>query len=127
MNKNLHPILESKILLKLATPVIATQLLQMSTIVLDTIMAGRANATELSGVAVGSSLWVPLFLLLIGTLGALTPTVAQLAGSKEWSQIPFQVSQSFWKLLIFLPLAWAVSLLVEPVFIYIYYKCYVFC
>lgn len=113
-----HLILESKIILKLASPVIATQILQMSTVVLDTLMAGRANAVELSGVAVGSSLWVPLFLLLIGTLSALTPTIAQLAGSRRWSHMPFQVHQSLWKLLILLPFAWLTNLGVTPIFEY---------
>jgi len=118
ISENYRPqaLLETKTILKLASPVIATQLLQMATVVLDTLMAGRANAIELSGVAVGSSLWVPLFLLLIGTLSALTPTIAQLAGSRRWSQMPFQVHQSLWKLLILLPFAWLTNFAVLPIF-----------
>ncbi len=116
MSHLFQPRREAKILMALATPVIITQLLQMSTVVLDTLMSGRANATELSGVAVGSSLWVPLFLLMIGTLGALTPTVAQLSGARDFAQIPVQVSQSFWKLVLLLPLAFGFSALIEPAF-----------
>ncbi len=117
MTSTFKPFREAKILIALATPIIITQLLQISTMVVDTLMAGRANATELSGVAVGSSLWVPLFLMMIGTLGALTPTVAQSLGARDFDDIPFQVSQSFWKLVLLLPVGFSVALVIKPVFV----------
>lgn len=116
MQTSFQPAREAKILFALATPVIITQLLQMSTVVLDTLMAGRANATELSGVAVGSSLWVPMFLLMIGTLSALTPTVAQSLGARDFDDIPFQVSQSLWKLVVLLPLGFGIAFYIDPLF-----------
>lgn len=116
MSLKIQPVKEITILGKLAAPVMVTQLLQMSTMVADTIMAGRANATELAGVAIGSSIWMPMFLLLIGTLGALTPTVAHLVGANRYNDIPNQVNQSFYKMLLMLPFALLVGLAIEPLF-----------
>jgi len=47
----------------------------------DTVMAGRVSAVDLAGVAVGGSLWIPIFLFLYGILLAITPMVAQLQGA----------------------------------------------
>jgi MATE family multidrug resistance protein len=44
-------------------------------------MAGRIGASDLAGVAVGGSIWGPLFLFLYGVLLAMTPMVAQLHGA----------------------------------------------
>lgn len=72
---------EGRALLKLAAPILAAQLAQQTLAFIDTVMAGRVSATDLAGVAVGTSLWGPLLLFLYGVLLAVTPLVAQLHGS----------------------------------------------
>lgn len=62
----------------------------------DTIMAGRHGETSLAGVAIGSSLWVPGFLFLIGVLMATTPLVAQAWGAKNNHEIKTSVQQGLW-------------------------------
>lgn len=72
---------EGSALLKLAAPILTAQLAQQALAFIDTVMAGRVSATDLAGVAVGTSLWIPLLLFLYGVLLAITPLVAQLHGS----------------------------------------------
>lgn len=72
---------EVRLLLTLAAPILAAQLAHQALAFTDTVMAGRVSATDLAGVAVGSSLWIPVFLFLYGVLLALTPMVAQLYGA----------------------------------------------
>ena len=100
----------------LAMPIVFSQLLQMSTSIVDTVMAGQASALELSGVGVGASIWIPLFLFLIGSLSALTAKVAQLDGAGRWSEIPNQVIQTFWKLCLFIPVSIIIAVYIDDIF-----------
>ncbi len=68
---------EGRRLLGLTGPIILAQLSQTAMGVVDTIMAGRVSAVDLAAVAVGSSIFFPLFLFMVGTLSAVTPLVAQ--------------------------------------------------
>ena len=68
-------------LVRLAGPLVFTQLAQMGMGVVDTVMAGRLGAVNLAGVALGGVVFWPLLLLVAGIVMALTPTVSQLHGS----------------------------------------------
>ena len=72
---------EGRALLALSAPILAAQLSQQVLAFIDTVMAGRVSATDLAGVAVGTSLWGPLLLFIYGVMLAVTPLVAQLHGS----------------------------------------------
>ncbi|SEA56899.1 multidrug resistance protein, MATE family [Desulfuromusa kysingii] len=72
---------EAGLLLPLAAPILAAQLAQQALAFTDTVMAGRVSTADLAGVAVGGSIWGPLFLFLYGVLLAITPMVAQLYGA----------------------------------------------
>jgi MATE family multidrug resistance protein len=72
---------EARSLLVLAAPIMTAQLAQQALSFVDTVMAGRVSAIDLAGVAVGGSIWGPIFLFLYGVLLALTPMVAQLHGA----------------------------------------------
>lgn len=65
----------------LALPLLLARLLQSSMGLVDTIMAGRYSAVALAGVGVGSSLFFPCFVFLLGLLTAITPLVAQAHGA----------------------------------------------
>jgi MATE family multidrug resistance protein len=62
----------------------------------DIAMSGRSGAEQLAGVAIGSSLWVPVFTGLNGILMALTPIVSQLAGAGRKKDVPYSVIQAFY-------------------------------
>lgn len=107
---------EASAVLLLAAPIMVSQVLQISATVIDTLMAGRASATELAGVAVGSSLWIPVFLFMIGAQSSLTPVVAQLVGANRYQDIARPVYQAFWQILIYLPPVVVLAFYIEPLF-----------
>lgn len=72
---------EARLLLNLAAPILTAQLAQQALSFVDTVMAGRVSAVDLAGVAVGGSIWGPIFLFLYGVFLAITPMVAQLHGA----------------------------------------------
>lgn len=87
---------EARQLLALAIPVILAQVAQTAMGFVDTVMAGGYSATDMSAVAIGTSIWLPAILFGHGLLLALTPVVAQLNGSGRRERIAPQVRQGFW-------------------------------
>ncbi|CAN7156123.1 MATE family efflux transporter [Pseudomonas sp. LjRoot71] len=83
-------------LLKLATPIIIAQLANTAMGFVDTVMAGRVSPRDLAAVALGNSIWVPLFLLMTGILLATTPKVAQRFGAGAHGEIGPLVRQALW-------------------------------
>ena len=73
----------SRPLLALMLPILGTQLAQTGMGVVDTLVAGMAGTVDLAAIAVGSSIWVPVVLLVSGIMVGLTPLVAQAKGAKD--------------------------------------------
>lgn len=88
--------IEFKILMRLSLPLILAQLAQSSMGFVDTLMAGRVGATDLAAVAVGSSIWFPVFILLLGILNALTPSVSHAYGQKDNAAIRALIPQGLY-------------------------------
>ncbi|MGE6752409.1 MATE family efflux transporter [Rossellomorea sp. NPDC071047] len=74
-------------------PILVTQLGMFAMNFFDTIMSGKYSPIDLAGVAIGSSLWVPVFTGLSGILLAVTPIVAQLIGGGNKKDVPHTVLQ----------------------------------
>lgn len=87
---------ELRTLLALATPIIIAQLAYTSIGFVDTVMSGRFSARDLAAVALGNSIWVPVFLLMTGILLATTPKVAQRFGAGQLGEIGPLVRQALW-------------------------------
>ncbi|MBC9250543.1 MATE family efflux transporter [Pseudomonas alcaligenes] len=87
---------ELRALLALATPIIIAQLAYTSMGFVDAVMAGRVSPRDLAAVALGNSLWVPVFLLMNGTLLATTAKVAQRFGAGKQEEIGVIVRQALW-------------------------------
>ncbi|MED4056645.1 MATE family efflux transporter [Niallia taxi] len=96
-----------KQMLVILLPVLVTQVGMFGLTFFDTTMSGHYSPTDLAGVAVGSSLWTPIYTGLSGILLAVPPIVAQLVGRKEESKVSFSVIQA-----IYLSLSMAVLLIV---------------
>ncbi|WP_019241822.1 MULTISPECIES: MATE family efflux transporter [Bacillus] len=79
--------------LKIMLPVLITQLGMFSMTFFDTIMSGNYSSKDLAGVAIGSSIWVPVNTGLSGILIAITPIVSQLVGAKNTKRVPYSVTQ----------------------------------
>ena len=71
---------EAAVLLRLTAPLVLAQVSQTAMGFVDTVMAGRYSAVDLAAVAVGSSIFFPVYLFLVGLLSAVTPLVAQANG-----------------------------------------------
>ncbi|WP_369959404.1 MATE family efflux transporter [Pseudomonas benzenivorans] len=87
---------ELRSLLILATPIIIAQLAHTAMGFVDTVMAGRVGPRDLAAVALGNSIWVPVFLLMTGVLLATTPKVAQRFGAGLQAAIGPLVRQALW-------------------------------
>lgn len=70
-------------LLALMLPILGTQLAQTGMGVVDTLVAGMAGTLDLAAIAVGSSIWIPIVLLVSGIMVALSPLVAHAKGAKN--------------------------------------------
>nr|WP_298137740.1 MATE family efflux transporter [uncultured Pseudomonas sp.] len=83
-------------LLLLAMPIMVAQLAHTAMGFVDTVMAGRVSPRDLAAVALGNSIWVPVFLLMTGVLLATTPKVAQHFGAGRQAEIGPLVRQALW-------------------------------
>ncbi|MEJ2045606.1 MAG: MATE family efflux transporter [Reinekea sp.] len=103
-------------LLKLGAPILIGQLAQMSNGVIDTVMAGRASADDLSGVAIGNSLWVPIFLFLMGILNATQPIISGHNGAAEHKKILPVTWNAFYIAITSAVLAMLILFNIDPIF-----------
>lgn len=87
-------------LLYILIPILITQLAMFSMSFFDTMMSGHYSSKDLAGVAIGSSLWMPVFTGLSGILLAITPIVAQLVGGKKQSEVAHSVVQGIYLAII---------------------------
>jgi MATE family multidrug resistance protein len=99
-------------LLHHAWPILIAQLLSMTMMVADTLIAGHYGTADLAGVAIGSSYYISVVMLLTGTLQAVAPTVAHHVGARRQQAIGPALQQGFWlALLLAVP---GVALLLSP-------------
>ncbi|CAJ0743529.1 Multidrug resistance protein MdtK [Ralstonia edaphis] len=80
----------------LAWPVLIGQLAVIAFGVLDTAMAGRASAADLAAIGLGGSIYVTIYISLMGVLQALSPIAGQLYGAQRHSEIGQEVRQAVW-------------------------------
>ncbi|WP_147535282.1 MATE family efflux transporter [Bacillus marasmi] len=67
----------------LLIPILITQLGMYTMVFFNIIMTGQYDSTELAGVAIGSSIWNPIFTGLGGILLAVSPIAAQRFGENK--------------------------------------------
>lgn len=95
-------------LLTLAWPMLIGQVAQVAMGVVDTIMAGAISPLDLAAVAVGFSLWLPVFVFCIGVLSALTATIARAFGAGNRLEQEHALRQGIWLALMMAVLCIAV-------------------
>ncbi|WP_338749453.1 MATE family efflux transporter [Bacillus sp. FJAT-52991] len=97
-------------------PILITQLGMVSMNFFDIMMSSRYSADDIAGVAIGSSLWVPVFTGLSGILLAITPIVAQLVGAEKKEEVPFSVMQGIYASIALAVIVFAIgSVALDPV------------
>ncbi|MBB3048484.1 MATE family multidrug resistance protein [Litorivivens lipolytica] len=87
---------ELNALLALAVPILGGQLAQTANGFVDTVMAGRVSANDLAAVAVGASVWVPLYLFMTGVLMSVTPILSRHLGGERHERINPLAQQALW-------------------------------
>jgi MATE family multidrug resistance protein len=107
---------ESAKLLSLAAPILIGQWAQIGMGVTDTIMAGRYAAQDLAAIAIGQSIWLPVYMFFIGLFAATTTLVARFNGAGDIRAIRHISQQSLWLALFGSPLA--IYLLLQASYVY---------
>ncbi|MCK6264201.1 MATE family efflux transporter [Vibrio sp. ZSDE26] len=87
---------ESGALMHLSIPIILTQIATQAMGFVDTTMAGQVSSADLAAIALGTSLWIPVLLLLRGIIMALTPVVAYYRGARDFESISVEFFQMVW-------------------------------
>lgn len=82
--------------LHILCPILVTQIALSAIAFFDTNMSGRFGTDDLAGVAIGTSLWVPVQTGLNGILIGLTPIVSQLLGKGRDGEVAPKVMQGLW-------------------------------
>ncbi|WP_068675652.1 MATE family efflux transporter [Oceanobacillus sp. Castelsardo] len=85
-----------KLFTMILIPILVTQLGIFLMNFFDTVMSGQAGAADLAGVAIGSSLWVPVLTAINGILLAITPIIAQITGAGKNHLVSNKIQQSIY-------------------------------
>ncbi len=99
---------ELRIMVRLALPLMAGQVLLFGTNVVDTLLAGHLGPTVLGAVAIGSSVWMIPLMAMQGIMFAVPSRVSRLIGAGLRAKVGAEFRQALW-------LAVAVGLLVTIV------------
>ena len=91
---------EAGAMLSIGVPIIVHNLALVGMGLTDAVMSGLLGAKTLAGVAVGSSVWAPVFLFSLGVLMAQSPTTAHLYGEGKLSHIGRYARQMAWLSLV---------------------------
>jgi MATE family multidrug resistance protein len=102
---------ESSRLLRLAVPVIFTQVGNMLMGLVDTMIVGQYSSLALAGVAAGNSIFYTVAVIGIGYLGAMDPIVARSHGAREPAQALQCLATALQQALLFCAVAMPLLLL----------------
>lgn len=83
-------------ILKQSWPILISQWASIAFGVLDTAMAGHASPKDLAALALGISIFITVFIGLMGVMHALIPIQAQSFGGKRYTEIGESFSQGVW-------------------------------
>jgi len=85
---------------RLAWPVLVGQWASMMFGVLDTVMTGHASAVDLAAMGLSVTIYITVFVGLMGVLHALIPILAQLYGAGRWRDLGQMWGQGIWLALV---------------------------
>lgn len=87
---------EVRKLINLGLPMMLASIAAVGIGVVDTVVAGSAGKDDLAAVALGSSLFMTVYITLIGVMTSLNPTIAQLHGAGHKSNVGEAGRQGIW-------------------------------
>lgn len=104
------------LMFKIVSPILVTQVALYLITFFDILMSSRYGSKDLAGVAIGSSLWVPIYTGLAGILIAVTPIVDQLVGAKKKDEVRLVVQQGlFLSLALSIVITIAIFFAIDPI------------
>ena len=80
----------------LAWPLLVGQLAVIANGVIDTAMTSRYSATDLAALALGTAIYISVYVSLNGVLQAIAPAIGQLFGARRLEAIGPEVKQGMW-------------------------------
>jgi MATE family multidrug resistance protein len=87
---------ESRALLRLAGPIILSQIAQVLMGLVDTVMSGHAGAEQLAVVGLGVALWIPVFISLMNVVQAVSPVIAHHFGAGDLGAVARDAREGIW-------------------------------
>jgi multidrug resistance protein, MATE family len=87
--------------LRLAVPLVFTQLAMIGINTTDIVMMGWLGPQELAAGALGMNIFIPLFLFGLGIATVVAPMTAQALGGRDFRGVRRTVRQGFWLTLLF--------------------------
>jgi MATE family multidrug resistance protein len=92
-------------LLRLAWPLFIANLAVVGNGTIDALMAGRLSADDMAGVAVGSGIYVTVYIGFMAVLQALSPIAGHHYGAGRWQAIGNDLQQALWLAVLLLMVA----------------------
>ena len=89
-------IIEFKQLIKIGIPIFGSQMSYMLMGATDVIVAGRASANDLAGLALGTAFGNAIWFFVSGVIFSVTPIIAQLYGAKKFIEIGKKLREILW-------------------------------
>ena len=87
---------ESRQITHLALPMLIAQTAQVATGFVDTTMSGHVSTDDLAAVSIGSSLFITLYITLMGLVTALNPILSHMLGAGQQAEIGETGRQGLW-------------------------------
>ncbi|QTM69353.1 MATE family efflux transporter, partial [Buchnera aphidicola (Hormaphis cornu)] len=110
---------ESKQLITITIPIVLAQITQTSMGFVDTLIASKLSAIDMSAIVIGTSIWWPIILFGHGLLLALTPIISYMHGSKNIKHMFSYVKHSYYlatfSALIIMILLWYSEYLIHTI------------
>lgn len=83
-------------ILPLAWPVFVGQVAVVAFSTVDTVLVARHSTDDLAALAVGSAIFITVFVGLMGVVLAVSPIVGQLFGARRLTEVGEQLHQAVW-------------------------------
>ena len=91
---------ELRNLITLSLPILATQLAQIGMGTVDTLMSGHVSTEDLAAVAIGTSIWTPVMLLMGGIIMASSPLASALHSARRQQDLYQLLAAALWSAVI---------------------------
>ena len=112
---------EARETLRLAMPLVATQLAQMAILATDTVMLGHLSPAALAAAALGNTFLFLTWMMGCGPANAVSPIIAQALGAdaNDTDGVRAAVRMGLWATVLMMPLLMGILLFTKPILLLI--------